>query len=124
MGRVVEALGARDYGRAASELHPDAVWNNTDAFPGPRRCSGVSEITAFWATLFDTFDRAGMEIEDATESDDTVVVHIHSWGTGEASGAPVDIRWAGVCRLRDGKIVRVDVHGHYDKARRAAGLSD
>jgi ketosteroid isomerase-like protein len=122
--RVVEKLGSGEYDVAARELHLDAEWHNTAAFPGPSVCSGPKEIELFWTTLFETFDTGGMEIERVAESGNTVVVLIHSWGWGMKSGAPIDTRWATVHRLQGGKIVRVDVHGHWDKALEAAGLSE
>src|SRR6266550_8392855 len=114
--RFVEALREGDYEGAASALHPDAEWRNTDAFPGQQVCCGPEEIKVFWQTFFDAFERRGMEVEKLAQSGETVVAEIHSWGTGRASGAPIDVRWATVYRLREGRILRIDVHGDYDKA--------
>ena len=56
-------------------------------------------------------------------SGDTVVVLIHSWVTGRASAAPMDVRWAGIYRFREGKVMRVDVHGDDGPALAATGLT-
>jgi ketosteroid isomerase-like protein len=87
-------------------------------------CSGIEEIRAFWEAIFEAFDREGMEVDDVAQAGNTVVVRLHSWGTGKSSGAPIDVRWASVYELEDGKVVNVDVHGDYGKAPEAAGLSD
>ena len=122
--RVQEALHAGDYLTAVSEFDPAIEWHNTDSFPGPKICCGPEEVTAFWESFFETFDRQGTEIEDSVASGDTVVVQIHTWGQGRASGAPMDVRWASINRFHNGKIVRVDVHGDYTRALAAAGLSE
>ncbi len=119
---VTEALAAGDYAKAASKFAPDGEWHNTDSFPGPKTCCGPEEIRAFWEGFFETFDREGSEIEDAVASGDTVVVSIHTWGKGRSSSAPIDVRWACIYRFREGKIVRVDIHGDYGRALHAAGL--
>jgi hypothetical protein len=45
-------------------------------------------------------------------------------GRGNASGVPVDVRWAAAFRVSDGKISRVDVHGDWAKALEAVGLEE
>jgi len=120
---VVGALQAGDYERAASDFEPAAEWHNTDAFPGPTVCHGVDEIRAFWEAIFEDVDRKGLELEHIAHSGSTVVVGLHSSGTGRASGVPIDVRWACVYELRAGKVSRVTVHGGYAKALEAAGVS-
>jgi ketosteroid isomerase-like protein len=122
--RSLEGFRAGDYDRATSEFEPYAEWHNTDAFPGPKVCSGIEEIREFWKALMDTYDREGMHLDNFAQAGNTVVVRIHEWGTGKASGVPIDIRWAPVYELRDRKIVSVKVHGNWDKALEAVGLSE
>jgi len=122
--RVIGALEAGDYGRAASHFEPGAEWHNTDGFPGPAVCRGFDEIRAFWKEMFENFDREGLEVERIAHSGGLVVVGLHSTGTGRASGVPIDVHWASVYELRAGKVVRVTVHGGFAKALGAAGLSE
>jgi hypothetical protein len=49
-------------------------------------------------------------------------VGLHSWGSGKASGIPVDVRWAAVFELRDQRVTRVDVYGSYERAHEAVEL--
>jgi ketosteroid isomerase-like protein len=85
---------------------------------------GIEAIIDFWATLMESFEESErMEVERIAEGQDSVVLAMHSVGRGKASGVPLDLRWGAVFHLRDGKINRVDVHGDWAKALKAAGLS-
>jgi ketosteroid isomerase-like protein len=85
---------------------------------------GPEAIMAFWASIFESFDEGGMEIEDVADAGDRAAMAVHSWGRGMASGTPIDTRWALVLHLRDGRISRVDVHGSYAKALEALGMQE
>lgn len=117
---VVEALLQESYEQALDAFDAEAEWHNTSEFPGPSVCCGPGEIEAFWRALMEEFDRGGMEIEEMAEHGDAVAAGIHTWGRGKSSGAPIDVRWGSVYRLRNGKIVRVDVYGSYQRAVNAA----
>jgi len=71
------------------------------------------------------FERAAssQQIVKAIEDGDTVVLGVRSVGRGAGSGAPIDVRWAAVFRIRDGLIGRVDVYGDWVKALTAVGLA-
>jgi ketosteroid isomerase-like protein len=124
---VRRALGAatrRDDATAADCFHADAEWHNTREFPGPNVCVGPAAIIGFWQTLIEDFDesRSGQEIERIAETETAVVVDVHSVGRGKTSGVPVDVKWAAVFTVRDDRISRVDVHGDWAKALKAAGV--
>jgi ketosteroid isomerase-like protein len=117
-----EAIHRGDYQAAADHFQADAEWHNTRNFPGDRTVSGPPAIMEFWRDLMEDFDAAGLEIERLAESGEQVVAEMHTWGHASASGVPLDVRW-GVClRLRDGRIARVDIHGDYARALKAANL--
>ncbi len=123
--RMFEAVWRRDYGDAGRFFRADVEWHNTSAFPGPRTIVGPKAIFAFWKELFESFeDEGAMEIEEVRAGGDDVVLGVHSRGRGKGSGVPVDVRWALVFNLHDGKIARVDVRGDYAKAVLAAGLRE
>jgi ketosteroid isomerase-like protein len=121
--RTFDALQRHAYREAERGFHHDAVWQNTAAFPGPRRCVGREAIFDFWTSLMDDFDEsAPQEIERAVEGENAVAIAVHSVGRGRASRVPVDVRWAAVCEMHDGRIKRVEVHGDWSKALTAMGL--
>jgi len=121
-----DALTRHAYSDAARGFHHDAVWHNTEEFPGPKSCVGARAIVDFWAALREGFNSnsASSEIERVVDDGDVVVAGLHSVGRGTGSGVPIDIRWAAVFRLDDGRISQVDVHGNWPKALRAAGLAE
>ena len=107
---------------ATRGFQEDAVWHNTSVFPGPSICVGPQAILNFWATLVETFRESQPDVEQVVEGGDAVVLSLHSVGRGNASGVPVDLRWAAAFRVIDGEISRVDVHGEWAKALEAVGL--
>jgi ketosteroid isomerase-like protein len=121
---VFGAIRDRDHRQAAVLFSPAAEWHNTSAFPGPRVCVGPDAIVGFWETLAEDVEGAGGEIERIADVDGRVVVGVHSWGRGRASGAPIDVRWAAVFEVVDQRIVRIDIHGGYEKALAAVGLAE
>ena len=125
VGRVLDAFRDLDYDRAAAEFAADAEWHNTDSFPGQKVCCGPDEIKAFWRSLSDVFALGrNAEVGRIVEHEDMVVTETHSRGRGKASGAPVQARWGTVFQLRDGKIIRVQICGNFEKALKAAGLRE
>jgi ketosteroid isomerase-like protein len=121
---ALSAMTDLDHQRAAVHFAPDAEWHNTSAFPGPRVCVGPDAILEFYEALIEEFPEGGMEIEQVSEGGDLVVICIHHWGSGRASGAPIDVRFGAIFEVVDQRIVRVDIHGHYAKALKAAGLGE
>lgn len=120
---ALAAIRNRDRRAAAALFSADAEWHNTSSFPGPRVCVGPDAIIAFWVTLTEDFDAFGEDIEQVWHVDDRVVVGFHQWGSGRLSGVPFDLRYAAIIQLADRQVVRVDIHGAYEKALRAVGLA-
>jgi ketosteroid isomerase-like protein len=121
---ALRALGRLDRDQAAILFAPEAEWHNTSAFPGPSVCVGPHQIVDFWAGMSEGFGGGGNEIEQITDVDGQVVVGIRSWGSGRLSGAPVDVRYGATFELVDRRITLVRVHGDYNEALEAVGLSE
>jgi ketosteroid isomerase-like protein len=71
------------------------------------------------------YEEAWGTIEDLCEQlidadDEHVVSVVRTRGRGRVSGAPVELRHAGLWRIRDGKVVRVAWFGSRDEALEAA----
>ncbi len=124
--RFIESVGNGDYEAAAQRLDPGAEWHNTAVFPGPRTVVGSDAIVGFWRDFFDIQrgGSSGMKAEELMDGGEIVVVKVHGWGRGVGSGVPIDLRWAHILRLRDGKVIRVDTYGQFDRAVEVAGLSE
>jgi ketosteroid isomerase-like protein len=94
-------------------------WTAHRGHPAPR----FEWRKRYWTFLLKLHrDRPAPDVEQVVADGDAVVLSLHSVGRGNASGVPVDVRWAAAFRVIDGKISRVDVHGDWAKALGAVGL--
>jgi ketosteroid isomerase-like protein len=87
------------------------------AAPGNSRCSVFRRFETAWEKL----EVAAEEFIDAGEH---VFVAVHFWGTGRASGIPVDACLYEVYTLRDRRIIRVDEFTDRKAAIDAVGLRE
>ena len=107
----------------------DIVWDTTPAgIPGLGIYRGRAEVRKFFeedwfgAFPFDEWELTAEEVLDC--GDDRVVSLIRQHGRGATSGAGVEMEFAQVITLRDGKVVQVDTYLDREKALSAAGLSE
>jgi ketosteroid isomerase-like protein len=121
--RTFDAIFSRDFRRAGTGFHEDAVWHNTREFPGPSICVGPQAIAEFWETLWESFD-GETSVEQMIEGERGVALGAHTVGRGMASGVPLDLRWGIAARVASGKISRVDVYGDWAKALKAVGREE
>jgi hypothetical protein len=63
-----------------------------------------------------------VDIHDA--GDDRVVGVVDQRGRSKSTGLPVDMRYAQVFTIRDGKHVRMEMYDDPDEALKAVGLAD
>ena len=83
--------------------------------------AGLSKaLESFW----DPFDESRISIEACLDTVDDVLVKVHYFARGKASGIEVDLRGWHVWTLREGKAVRWQVFGTKKEALEAAGLSE
>jgi ketosteroid isomerase-like protein len=83
--------------------------------------AGLSEaLESFWGA----FAAPHIDVEDCFPAGDDVVVTVHYYGRGKASGVEVDLRGWHVWTVRDGKAVRWLVVGTRDEALEAVGLRE
>jgi ketosteroid isomerase-like protein len=72
----------------------------------------------------ETFDAARIEIEELTKAGDEVVALLRGVGRMKGSDAEIDIPYAVVISIRDGKIARGREYSTREEALEAAGLSE
>ena len=115
------ATAREDPSALRSILADDVEWDvgaievlSGGTYRGP---DGVMEFFRQWVGAFTDWGYAADEI---FEHGDSVVVHLHQWGTGKASGIRVEQRWWQVWTLRDGKAVRGTNHATREEALAAA----
>ena len=104
---------------------PEAEFDFTAVYPDRPILRGVDEFRRFR----DIGPFGGSPIHFEPErffdvDDERVLVFVRVTATGQESGAPVEIRAAHECTMRDGLLVRLKVYGDRREALEAAGLAE
>jgi ketosteroid isomerase-like protein len=113
------ALG--DFTRA-DMFDPDVEFVQSGIEPQTYRGpDGVTEGWFEWLSAWKDFRVEAQEIIPGVQPD-SYVVFVHLSGRGKESGVPTESETANVIWLRDGKILRMELHWDRQAALEAAGL--
>ena len=86
---------------------------------------GRDAMRDYVADWYEMFPDLRVTFEDITDAGPgRVITVLHSAGTARASGVPTELRFALVCTIRDGKIVRGREYWTMDEALKAVGLEE
>ncbi len=120
--RMVEAWarGDRDQARAAYDPQVVFIFPALDA-PVSYGIAATEQAVESWRG---TFDDWRVEIEEAIDGGEHVILVSRQWGTGKESGVPVEFSNAGVYSLRNSKIIRVEYFDSRADALEAVGLRE
>jgi ketosteroid isomerase-like protein len=119
-----EASNRRDRDAFFALCDPDAEFHLAGIVMDQQRVYRGREEIWEWLTAVDSeFTDLRAEPEDLFDAGDKVVVAIRFHGRGKASGATVDLRFASVVTMKDGRIARGDNYVELEQALEAAGLS-
>jgi ketosteroid isomerase-like protein len=120
------ATNERDFRRAMSHYAPDVeLVVHPDAFLQGGTFKGQHAVGQWFADWFTTFERGyHFDIEEARDLGDAVLLVASHHGRGRTSGAEVRGQTGYLYRLRDGKIVHVELYRGRAEALEAAGLLD
>jgi ketosteroid isomerase-like protein len=107
---------------------PDVVLDlSPTGIPGLGVYRGYHEIKTFfeedWFRAF-PFEEWKVEIAGLTDHGDQIVFMSLQRGRGASSGAAAQLELGNVFTLRDGEVVRMEVHPDREKALEAAGLRE
>jgi ketosteroid isomerase-like protein len=92
--------------------------------PGVGTYRGMSGFMDFMRTWTGAFETWSTELEALIDpGGDRIVALMHQSGTGKGSGAPVDLRYGGVHRFEDGRLVETRLYLTAAEALEAVGLS-
>jgi ketosteroid isomerase-like protein len=114
-------------GEFAAELSADDfVWDMSHfhGWPEQQVYEGREGVEAFLREWVDSWDDWDMELEALHDAGERVVALTHQRGTAKASGMPVEMAFAQVWTVRDGKRARMDMYSDRSEAFAAAGLRD
>jgi ketosteroid isomerase-like protein len=82
---------------------------------------GGMQFLAEWAAAWDDWE---MEAEEYLDAGDSVVVILTQRGRSQATGIPVEMRFAQVWTLSNGQGIRMQLYGSVEEALEAVGLSE
>ena len=114
--RGYEALATGDVEGFLSLLDPQIEWTHPEGLPysGTHRgMAGMQEVLRLWGA---TYEEMQVIPEEYLEVGDYVVVLARYHGRGRGSGIEIQQEGAHVFKLRDGKVVRLEIFASRDKA--------
>ena len=124
--RAYEAFNRGDFDSALEFLAPEVEWQMPPNLPDVGVWVGRDQVIARMEEFFEVFDELQVQVEELIAAGDRVVALVRYKGRGSATG--LEIEGAGldsqVWTLRDGKVIRLELHGGTTGALEAAGLED
>ncbi len=120
-----EATNRRDFPRAMELYADDVVLVVSDAFLQWGTFEGKEAVGGWFGDWFSTFEPGyHFDIEETRDEGDLVFLYASHHGRGRSSGVAVEKQTAYVFWVRDGKVVRVELHAGRAEALKAAGLDE
>ena len=117
---VWQAFARREF---PAEVFADEVkWHTAADMPERETCTGVEAIQRMLATGWEHVVDPGLQAEELIDAGARVVVRWRGWGTGRASGLPIDWHEAHTYELRDRKVIEVREYRSWEEALEAAGV--
>ena len=105
--------------------HPDINWRAADgALDDTGLMEGPDGLRQYYRQWEETFDAVRLEAEELIDAGDQVVALIRGIGRMKDSDAEIDIRFAAVISIRDGKVATGREYFTREEALEAAGLSE
>jgi ketosteroid isomerase-like protein len=114
--RAYEALNSGDTAAALDALQEQAEWHEHSSLPEAGSYRGRAAIGAFLGSFLESWEEFRQETEDCVDAGDRVAILLHSFARGRGSGIAVEMRYAHVWTMRDGKGVRVDTYESAEEA--------
>jgi ketosteroid isomerase-like protein len=123
--RCFAAYDSGGWDALAEFWHPDIDWRAVEGYlDDVGLIRGPDELRQYYEQWEETFDAVRAEIEELIEADDQVVAVLRNVGRMKDSDAEIDIRYAAVVSIRDGKIAGGREYATREQALEAAGLSE
>jgi ketosteroid isomerase-like protein len=125
--RFQAGLDRGDVGAAfdSGALADDAEWIPPAEIPEPTSYRGRDGFVEFMRVWTEDFERWSVRLEQLIDAgDDRVVALLHQWATGKGSGVPVELQYALVYELEDGRVIRMRNYLSLQEALEAVGLRE
>ena len=98
--------------------------SNFHGWPEQQVYAGADGARTFLREWMDAWEDWELEIDALHDAGERVVALLRQRGTSKAAGMPVEMFFAQVWTLRDGKEARMDMYSDPDEALEAAGLRE
>jgi ketosteroid isomerase-like protein len=122
--RSTELWNAGDVGALRELLHPEAVLHIPEGLPEKGPFSGADEVIDQYRRMHEAFTHHDLVSTNIEARGDWVIVR-YCWSMqGAHSGIEGELRYTGVFRLREGKIIEVRYCWDEAEALEAAGLRE
>jgi ketosteroid isomerase-like protein len=110
----------------AERVTGDFVWDmsNFHGWPEQQVYEGAGGARAFLKEWTDAWEDWEIEIDALHDAGDKVVALMRQRGRSKAAGTPVEMSFAQVWTLRDGKEARMEMYSDRAEALEAAGLRE
>jgi ketosteroid isomerase-like protein len=125
--RSCEAWGSGDLDAWFETLHPHIVWDMT-RFGGEMEGTvfrGRDEVRSFlvdeWRASWESFEAS---VEEVAHAGDGVLVLWWQRMVGAEGDIPITVKSAQICRVHDGKVIRIDNYLDRAEALKAVGLAE
>ena len=104
----------------------DFVWDMSKfrGWPEQQTYEGVEGARVFLRDWLEAWDDWELEVEALHDAGDKVVAIMRQRGRSKATGLPVDMAFAQVWTIRDGKLARMEMYADPVEALKAVGLSE
>src|SRR4249919_360175 len=108
----------------AERVTTDCVWDmsNFHGWPEQQVYEGAEGARTFLREWTDAWEDWELEIDALHDAGDSVVALMRQHGRSKAGGMPVEMSFAQVWTLRDGKEARMEMYSDRGEALEAAGL--
>ena len=120
-----EAWASGDLDAWLAMLHPQVVWDTTrfEGWEEGTLYRGRDEVRSFlvdeWLASWESYEA---RVEEVADAGDSVLVLWCQRMVEAEGGAPIAVESAQICRVRDGKVIRIDNYIDRTEALAAAGL--
>ncbi len=105
-------------------IAPEFVWDMStfDGWPEQRQYLGIEGARQFLRDWLEAWDEWEIDIEALRDGGDKVVAVVRQFGRSKTTGLEVDMTFAQVFTIRDGKQVRMEMYADPAAGLAAAGL--
>jgi len=125
--QIVEAAYERFKGVGTPDtslVGPAFVWDMTHMASWPEQPQfegreGMLQFLAEWTTAWEDWR---LEVDAVHEAGEKVVAVVHQTGRSRASGMAVEMAFAQVWTMRDGRYLRMEMYSDIDEALTDAGI--